>query len=156
MRARLRLHVGALLIALIAPLPWVLLLWRDRLEVADLRLLAFAVPGIVAAQIAAGLCWRRLVRRAREGRDGWLVGLGMAVLTHLLFGVFVALAFFLADVSQTGTSESSFWMVVFQSLFFALMSFGACGLVTFIAATVLAQHVVKRLRSHELAAEVVS
>lgn len=157
MRARLRLHAGALLIALCAPLPWVLLMLQpDHLKIADLRLLVFAVPGIVAAQIAAWLCWRALVRRVREGRDGWPAGLGMAVLTHLLFGALVALALFLAGVSDTGTSESSFWMVVFQALFFALMSFGTCGLVTVIATALLAQHVAKRLRLHELAAEMVS
>lgn len=150
MRARARLHLGALLIALLAPLGWALLLWRDRLAVGDLRLLAFAVPGIIAAQMAAWMRWRALERRAGAGRHGWPAGLGMAALTHLLFGLLVALGLVVAVGPRAWLADASPWMLVPQALFFSLMSLGACGLVTFLATALLAQHVAHR-RGRELA-----
>lgn len=149
MRARLRLHLGALLIALFAPLPWVLLIWNDQRRAPVLEVLMFSMPGIVAAQIAAWLRWSALVRRAREGRNGWPAGVGMAVLTHLLFGVVVALTLFFAVGPRTWLGESSPWTLVPQALFFSLMSLGTCGFLTFIATALLAQHVAGRLRQEQ-------
>lgn len=146
MRARMRLHVGAFGIALVAPLGWVLLLYRDRWMEVDLRMAAFALPGVAAAQIAALLRWPALARRALDGRAGWPSGLGMASITHVLFGVFVALGLFLVTGPRAWLAESSLWALVPQALFFTLASLGACGIVTFVATALLARHVATRHR----------
>ena len=147
MTARLRLHVGALLVALAVPLGWMVLLYRDRLIDVDMRMAMFALPGIVAAQLAALVRWPALARRARDGRAGWPSGLGMALLTHLLFGAFAALGIFLATGPRTWLAESSAWALFPQALFFSLASLGACGIVTFVATALLAQHVAARHRT---------
>ena len=146
MRARTRLHFGALAIALVAPLGWALLLYRDRLMDADVRLVAFALPGVAAAQVAAWLRWPALARRAGSGRAGWPSGLGMAAITHLLFGALIALGLFFATGPRAWLAESSPWALVVQVVFFSVMSLGACGVVTFAATALLAQHVAARHR----------
>ena len=96
MSARLLLHLVALLVPLLVAALFCMvqhgtlgtLVWR--------QLVLLGGVGLVAAQLAALISWRALERRAREGRGAWVVGLGMAALTHLLFGVLFDLAIVLA------------------------------------------------------------
>ena len=144
------LHIGALVIPLVAGVAWTLLLFRDDLAGGLLKSLYFAVPAIVAAQAIALLRWRALERRATAGEGGWKTGLGMAALTHALFGVLLAVALALAVGLSKWWVDSGVWNLIGQAAFFAVASIGAAGVITFPGTALLAQRIAS-LRQRELA-----
>lgn len=153
-RARLWLHLAALL----APLAAVSVgpfMARDAGVMFGLS--GFAIYGsiaVVSAQVAALLRWRALERHAREGHGAWRTGIGMAAITHLLFGV-LADAVLIAAIGgwqeAAGTGKPS--DIVLQMAFFFAASVFALGAVTF-PATALLAHWIAALRRKELVDDV--
>jgi len=138
-RSRLYLHLAALLAPLVAASVWCLFLYRA--EVAAKWGVVAVVVGlaILSAQMAALLRWRPLDARARAGSGAWRAGIGMAAITHALFGVFldVALIFVVggwSTVAGTGHASDLFP----QAFFFIVASVLPLGLVTFPATAVFA------------------
>ncbi len=149
-RSRLLLHLGALLAPLIAAVAWCRLLYRS--EAAGAWGAVGVVGGLAAlsAQVAALLRWHALDLRARAGSGAWLTGVGMAAITHALFGVLLDAALVLSVGgwhSAAGTGRAS--DLLLQSLFFFLGSVTALGLVTFPATAVFATWIAA-LRRKEL------
>ena len=149
-RARIVLHLAALLAPFAAVALWSLVLFHDDLSHAIVEALAFGAAAALAAQIAAALRWRALERRARENRGGWQTGIGMAAITHVLFGVFVdaALVFATGWTASMGTGKPT--DLIAQVIFFTLISLTTVGLITFPFTALVAQWVAG-LRRRELA-----
>ena len=149
-RSRLLLHLAALLLPPAAAALFAALVNRDPEFVLRIALY-FGGAGALAAQIAAILRWPALERRARAGTGGWLAGLGMAAITHALFGVLivVGLAFAVGGWEKSAGSGRPSDLVV-QALFFIAMSVLPLGALTFPLTAGLAE-VVSRLRARELA-----
>ena len=150
MSARLLLHLAALIAPPLAAMLFCLLLPHAGAAFPWQQVALFGGVGVVAAQVSALLLWRALERRAREGRGAWVVGLGMAALTHLLFGVLFDLALVLAvggwrDAAGNGQVSDLFLQIVF----FAAISMLSVGVITF-PATVAFAHIVAARRRKEL------
>lgn len=150
-RARLYLHLAALLTPLAAAGLWGALMFGIYGGFPSTQFLLFGGIGVLSAQIAALLGWRGLDRRAREGRDAWVVGFGMAAITHVLFGVLgdvwlIAAAGGWHEAIGSGGVTSA----VIQVLFFVAMSLFALGAITF-PVTALMAHWIAVLRRRELA-----
>lgn len=148
--ARLWLHLGALVAPLAAAALWSLLLYRTDIAKGLSQAAVFGIAGALAAQIAALLRWRALDRRAHEASGGWQTGVGMALITHVLFGVL----FDVVLVASVGLSASMgthrYSDLLLQSLFFAAMSISAVGLITF-PTTALFTQKIAAIRRRELA-----
>lgn len=149
-RARLILHLVALLAPLIATSAWCVLVYQSN--AAGAWGVVAVVGGLAAlsAQVAALLRWRALDRRARAGQGAWLAGIGMAAITHALFGVLLDAALVLSlggwrEAAGTGRPSD----LLLQSLFFFVMSVMPVGLVTF-PATALFASWIAALRRKEL------
>ncbi len=148
-RARLLLHVAALLLPLAAAATFALMVSRDPDFV--LRMTAyFGGAGALAAQIAVLLRWRAFDRRARAGRGGWIAGIGMAAIAHAMFGVLlvIGLAIALGGWRQSAGTGSPFDLVL-QALFFITMSVLPLGILTFPVTAALAEFIA-RMRHREL------
>jgi hypothetical protein len=150
--ARALLHGGALALPVGVALAWAMLMSFGDLRLGLRQALIFAVPAAIAAQIAALLRWSALERRAIANKPGWPAGIGMAAITHLLFGLLFALGLAVAVGLEHGFGESSWAQLLVQALFFTLASIGAVGMGTFFVTAVLAQKVAA-LRHKELALE---
>lgn len=149
-RARLYLHCVALIAPFTAAATFACMVDRDAdfiLRMAGI----FGGVGALSAQIAALLRWRALERRARAGSGGWITGIGMAAITHVLFGVLAAIGLAIAAGGwrKSAGSGSPFDIVV-QALFFMLASILPVGIVTVPATGGFAEWIA-RLRSRELA-----
>jgi hypothetical protein len=144
------LHLAALLIALLATSLWSLALNRGDLQLALKQDAIFGGIGALSAQLAALLRWRALERRARAGEGAWLTGLGMAAITHVLFGLIFTAALNASvrwlQPDEAGTASD----VVLQALFFVAMSVLVVGVVSFPLTAALAQGIAA-LRRKELA-----
>jgi len=145
-RARLLLHLAALLAPFVAAALWCVLLFRNEASRALGQALVLGTGGALSAQIAALLRWRALDRRARDGSGGWQTGIGMAAITHALFGLLLDAAL-VASVGWTqsmGTGRPS--DLVVQVIFFSMASVLTVGLVTFPFTALLAQWVATQRR----------
>ena len=151
-RARLWLHVAALVAPLAAAGAWMLVMREASLSSGFGGFVFFGIGcvAVVSAQVAALLRWRALERRAREGHGAWLTGIGMAAITHLLFGVFADLLL-VAAVGAVGQASDAGKPsdLALQVLFFFIMSVFALGAITF-PATALLAHWIAALRRKEL------
>ncbi|MEP6938409.1 MAG: hypothetical protein ABI846_01495 [Rudaea sp.] len=149
-RSRLSLHLAALLLPLAAAALFALMVDRDPAFV--LRMAAyFGGAGALAAQVAALVRWPALERRAAAGWGGWLAGLGMAAITHVLFGMFVVIGLALAVGDwQHGAGTGKPFDLVLQALFFVAVSVMPLGALTFPLSAGLAE-IVSRMRHRELA-----
>ena len=93
-----------------------------------------------------------LQARAMANGPAWLTGLGMAAITHLLFGVLLVLTLLVASGAGEWTSMESWWQLPAQALFFAFVSLSLTGVVT-LPATAWIAHRVARHYQKELASE---
>ena len=114
--------------------------------------LIIAAPAVLAAQTAALLRWRALDRRARSQQSAWPTGLGMAVLTHFFFGIYLALTFVTTMGLQEWRGDGAIWQVPLQAIFFGIVSLGLAGAGS-LPVTAWVVHVVSRRREKELALE---
>jgi len=147
--ARLWLHVAALLAPLAAAAAWSFLLNPDDARLALRQTCLFGGLAAVAAQIAALSCWRALDRRARAGSGAWKVGIGMAAITHLLFGALFALGMNVSLWLLRSADASSIGDAAVQALFFVAVSALSVGFVSFPLTAALA-HGLAGLRAREL------
>ena len=149
-RARIVLHLVALLAPFLAAGAFCALLFRSETISAWRQAGVLGGIGALAAQIAAAVCWRPLDRRARAGSGAWKIGLAMAALTHLLFGVLLMGAFAasirLLDAGDPGGAKD----LLLQAAFFALASLTTVGALTLPLSAWLAQ-VLAAMRRTELA-----
>ncbi len=149
-RARIVLHLVALLAPFLAAGAFCALLFRSETTSAWRQAGVLGGIGALAAQIAAAVCWRSLDRRARAGSGAWKIGLGMAALTHVLFGVLLMAAFAASirflDAGDPGNAQD----LLLQAAFFALASLTTVGALTFPRSAGLAQ-AIAALRRKELA-----
>lgn len=140
--ARARLHLAAAVIPAGLAISAVSLLLDFGTSTKFLSDVArFAGSAVLAAQLAAWLRWGALERRARSGSDGWPAGLGMAALTHALFGLLLALAAARTDDWTTALGDAAI-----IGSFFALFSLGMAGVPSFLLTAWLAQHLTARRR----------
>jgi len=150
MRARLVLHAVALIAPFVAAGAFSALLFRSEMAAGWRQAGVLGGIGALAAQIAAAVCWRSLDRHAREGRGAWKTGLGMAALTHLLFGALLTAAFAASirflDAGDAGSAND----LLLQAVFFSLASLTTVGAFTFPFTAWLA-HAIAALRRKELA-----
>jgi len=148
------LHLAALLAPLAAAGAWTLIAREAELTFGPGGLAIFGGVAVIAAQVAALLRWRALERRAREGRGAWRTGIGMAAITHVLFGV-LADVLLIAAVGgvQQAAGTGRFSDILLQMAFFFAASVFALGAVTF-PATALLAHWIAALRRKELADDV--
>lgn len=152
MRARVALHLAALVLPLLPLAGWMLVVERSFDWNGLSAMLFFAGPAIVAAQLAAWLRWSALKARASSHGRAWLTGLGMAFITHLLFGVLLVLTLLVASGSKEWATMESWWQLPAQALFFAFVSLSLTGVVT-LPATAWIAHRVARHYQKELASE---
>lgn len=153
-RARLHLHLAALLAPLAVAAAWCLLMSVSSGGFSARQFLVFGGIGVLSAQTAALLCWRALDRRARAGDGAWIVGLVMATITHLLFGIFGdALLIFAAGGWARAIGEGGVTSFITQIAFFTLMSVFALGALTFPVTALLANWI-GAVRRRELAVDV--
>jgi hypothetical protein len=149
-RARLLLHLAALIAPFVAAGAFCALLFRSETISAWRQASVLGGIGALAAQIAAAVCWRSLDRRAGAGSGAWKIGLGMAALTHLLFGILLTAAFAasirLLDAGDSGNAKD----LLLQAAFFALASLTTVGAITFPLSAWLAE-AIAALRRKELA-----
>jgi len=149
-RARIVLHLVALLAPFFAAGAFCALLFRSETISAWRQAGILGGIGALAAQMAAAVCWRSLDRRARVGSGAWKIGLGMAALTHLLFGVLLmaalAASIRLLDAGDPGNAKD----LLLQASFFALASLTTVGALTLPLSAWLAQ-AIAALRRKELA-----
>jgi hypothetical protein len=148
-RARLLLHAGALIAPFLAALGWSALLMHSDLVLALRQTLLLGAAGALAAGIAALVGWRAIERRAAALRNGWPVGLGMAAITHLLFGVLFDAMLVVAVGWRASMGTGHVSDLVLQSFFFALVSVATLGAATFPLTALLAQWIT-HLRRREL------
>jgi hypothetical protein len=144
-RARLLLHVAALIAPFAAATLFAAAIDHDDAALAAKQTVMFGAPGAIAAEIAAWLRWPALDRRAHEGSGGWQTGIGMALITHVLFAVIVDAALLTATGWREGT-DGSISAAFGQTTFFFLASIGAAGVVTLPFTTLLAQWIAARRR----------
>ncbi|WP_440223562.1 hypothetical protein ACQQ2N_21170 [Dokdonella sp. MW10] len=149
MNARAWLHLAALLAPLVAALLLAWVVFQGELLETPWRAPALAAPGVIAAQLVAWWRWPALERRAVAGEGAWLTGLGMAALTHVLFGVLLVVALMIAAGPRAYFGESGAWSVAGQIVFFMLASLGATGWLSFPLTAGLAQ-AIAALRRKEL------
>jgi hypothetical protein len=145
-RARLSLHLIALLLPFAAAATFALMIDRDE-ELVLRQSAIFGGVGALSAQIAALLRWRALDRRALEGHGGWITGVGMAAITHALFGILFVIGLAFA-VGWQKSADSPFDFV-WQAIFFIAASVLPLGTLTFPLTAGLAE-VVARMRHREL------
>ena len=149
-RARLLLHVAALLLPPAAAALFAVMVNRDPAFVLRMAVY-FGGAGALSAQIAALLRWPALERHAIAGSGGWLAGLGMAAIAHLVFGILLVIGLAVASggwEKSAGTGRPS--DLIFQALFFIAMSIMPLGALTFPLTAAVAEYVA-RLRARELA-----
>ncbi|MBL0163596.1 MAG: hypothetical protein IPP82_08140 [Xanthomonadales bacterium] len=152
MSARAILHLCALVLPMIPVLIWLGAMGK-QFNVAGLTAtLLIAAPAVLAAQTAALLRWRALDKRARSKQSAWPTGLGMAVLTHFFFGIYLALAFVATTGLQEWRGDGAIWQVPLQAIFFGIVSLGLAGAVSLPVTAWLAQ-VISQRREKELALE---
>jgi hypothetical protein len=144
------LHLAALLAPFAAAFGFAMLLSRGDLRLMMRQALLFGGVGAIAAEIAAFACWRALDRRARAGAGAWKVGIGMAALAHLGFGVIAVLALALAVGWKGSVGDGGVGALFFQTIFFVAASTFGVGFVTFPATAAIVQAVAS-LRRKELA-----
>jgi hypothetical protein len=145
-RARLLLHACALIAPFVAALAWSMLLMRNDLSLALRQTLLLGAAGALAAEIAALIGWRAIERRAAASRAGWPVGLGMAAITHLLFGVLFDAMLVAAVGWRASMGPGHVSDLVLQSFFFALVSALTLGAATFPLTALLAQWITAQRR----------
>ncbi|MEP7044740.1 MAG: hypothetical protein ABI843_16860 [Dokdonella sp.] len=147
-RARLLLHLAALLAPFVAACLWCLLLFRSDAALAYRQIAIFGGLGVVAAQFVALLRWRALEQRARNRSGAWKTGIGMAAITHVLFGLlFVAAYAASARWLQAGEPANAKDLLV-QAAFFTAMSLLAVGVIT-LPLTAWLAHAIAKLRGKE-------
>lgn len=144
------LHLAALLIALLLASVWSLVLDRGDMQLALKEDAIFGGIGALSAQLAALLRWRALERRARVGEGAWLTGLGMAAITHVLFGLIFTAALNASVLWLQPEEAVAVSDLALQVLFFTAMSVLVAGVVSFPLTAALAQGIAA-LRRKELA-----
>lgn len=149
-RSRLFLHLGALFAPLAAAGTWCLMLYRSEVPSALGIIGVVGGLGVLSAQVAAFLRWHALDLHARAGHGAWRTGIGMAAITHALFGVLLDGALVLSvggwrEAAGTGKASD----LLLQSLFFFFVSVMPLGLVTFPATAFFATWIAA-LRRKEL------
>jgi hypothetical protein len=150
MPARAWLHIAALLAPLGAAAGWSALASPADPSLGLRQSAIFGGLGALAAQIAALLRWRALERRAREGSGAWKTGIGMAVLTHVLFGVlFVAAMAASMRFLEAGDPGNAKDLLV-QAAFFIAASLFAVGALSLPLTALLAWKIAV-LRRREIA-----
>ncbi len=142
--ARARLHLAAALMPAALAVPWALWMTGGPMGRTLRSAVLFAGPAILAAQLAAWLRWGAIERRARNGGDGWPAGLGMAALTHGLFGLLLALVM-LAETRTDDWTDTLSDSAIIGSLF-ALASLVLAGVPSFLLTAWLAQRLTVRRR----------
>lgn len=152
MSARAVLHLYALLLPMIPVLIWLGMTGKQFNVAGLMATLTIAVPAVLAAQTAVLLRWRALDRRARRKQNAWPTGLGMGLLTHLFFGIYLALAFVATTGLQEWRGEGAIWQVPLQALFFGIVSLGLAGAVSLPVIAWIA-HVISQRREKELPLE---
>lgn len=148
-RARILLHLAALVVPIAAAAAWSFALNPADPHLALRQTRIFGGLGVIAAQLAALARWRALDRRARAGAGAWKTGLGMAALTHVLFGMLFAFAFNASLLWLQPGDASSLHDAIMQALFFIAMSMLTIGLLSFPLTAALAQGLAA-LRAREL------
>jgi hypothetical protein len=133
------LHACALIAPFLAALCWSAIVMRNDISLALRQALLLGAAGALAAEIAALIGWRAIERRAAAARSGWPAGLGMAAITHLLFGVLFDAMLVIAVGWRESMGTGHVSDLVLQSFFFALASVLALGAATFPLTALLAQ-----------------
>ena len=125
--SRLALH-GLMLLNPLLACAAVLRVFSGRFDFDSDNLEGFFVLALApsaSAQLATALRWRRIDARARQRLSGWPAGIGIALLTHLIFAALGAVAVVVWDWSNPHDGS---WLVnvaaVFGSLFFFSLLFG--------------------------------
>lgn len=152
MSARVILHLSALLLPLIPVLIWLGVVGKQLNFAGLTATFIIAAPAVLAAQTAALLRWRALERRARNKQSAWPTGLGMAVLTHFFFGIYLALAFVATTGLQEWRGDGAIWQVPLQAIFFGIVSLGLAGAVS-LPVTAWITQVISQRREKELVLE---
>jgi hypothetical protein len=145
-RARWLLHASALIAPFLAALSWSAVMMQNELSLALRQTLLLGAAGAVAAEIAALIGWRAIERRAAAARNGWPVGIGMAAITHLLFGVMFDAMLVVAVGWRASMGTGRVSDLVLQSFFFALVSAVTLGAATFPLTALLAQWITAQRR----------
>lgn len=149
-RARVLLHLAGLVVPFAIAAAWSLAVDRNDPQLGLKQTAIFGLLGALSAQVAALLRWPALDQRARAGAGAWKTGLGMAAITHVLFGLLFALALNASLLWLQPGEASDAVDAILQALFFITMSMLAAGLVTFPLTAALAQGIAA-LRRKELA-----
>lgn len=149
-RARVLLHLAALIVPFAVAAAWSLVVNRADSRPDLEQTVIFGSLGALSAQIAATLRWRALDRRARAGEGAWKAGLGMAAITHVLFGLLFAAAVNASVLWLQPEGASGVGHVMLQVVFFVAISMLAAGIATFPLTAALAQGIAA-LRRKELA-----
>lgn len=152
MRARILLHFAALVIAVLPVLLWLVVTDQAIDSKSFSAIMIFVGPAIFAAQFAALVRWKALKLRAMANNRAWLTGLGMAAITHLMFGVLLSLVLLVVSGGGELSSVEIWWQFPVQVLFFALVSLSLTGVVTFPATAWIAHWIAGRYRK-EMARE---
>ncbi len=108
--------------------------------------LIFGGFGAVAAEIAAWLRWSALERRVRALTGGWQTGIGMAAITHLLFGVLLGVVLTLSIGWEKAIGNGGVSDLVIQAGFFFAASLLTVGWITFPTTALLAHGIAARRR----------
>ena len=149
-RARAVLHLAALVVPFAVAAVWSVIANRADTGFDLEQTVIFGGLGALSAQVAAALRWRALDRRARAGEGAWKAGIGMAAITHALFGVLFAAAVNASVLWLQPEGASGATDVMLQVVFFVAVSMLVVGLATFPLTAALAQGVAA-LRRKELA-----
>ena len=151
MSARAWLHLAAVIAPLLAAALWSVLMASANGGIAWQPLLIFGAIGTICAQLAVLPRWRALERRTREGHGVWRTGLGMAFVTHVLFGFTCVALLFLGGAGwQNPGPGSGVSDLLVQVLFFFAASLFSLGFITLPATALLADRIAV-LRRRELA-----
>lgn len=146
MRARTILHIAALVISVLPLVVWLLVKDQSVDSKSLSAIMIFAGPAIFAAQFAALLRWKALKARAMANKRAWLTGIGMAAITHLMFGLLLSLVLLVVSGGGELSTVEIGWQFPVQIMFFSLVSLSLVGVVTFPATAWIAHWVAGRYR----------
>lgn len=150
--ARATLHLAALLMPMVPVVLWLGAIGRLLDEGSAIAASTIAVPASLAAQTASLWRWNALQRRAIAKRSAWPTGVGMAALTHLFFGVYLAVAFIVFVGPEEWMGSGQIWKLPMQAAFFSFSSLMIAGWVS-LPLTAWLAHAIGRKREKELALE---
>ena len=152
MSARALLHLSAMLLPMIPVAVWLIAMGKQFNLAGFMAALTIAAPAVLAGQTAVFLRWNALDRRARSKQSAWLTGIGIALLTHFFFGIYLALAFLVATGLQEWRGDGAIWQVPMQAIFFGIVSLGLAGAIS-LPVTAWVAHAISQRREKELALE---